>query len=283
MIVENALVRTTVRVMAGKDGEEPFSVGTGFYYKVQHPQSGNAKILILTNKHVIKGADYIRFVHSYADSLEDVDEHNQPVGRIDKTEQLPIAPFVFDHPDPDIDLCAIDVTCALAPLINSGKKLRTMILDSSWMLEEKDKSNVRDIEQVLVVGYPRGIWDHHNNMPISRIGNTATHPLANYQNKADFLIDVAAFQGSSGSPVFSYESPMFRQKDGSFTPGTKVNLIGVIWGVIESSVEGELKVMEIPSALKHVPVMNASLSLAIALHAEKIRDLDTLILPTIKN
>ncbi|EGQ9234492.1 hypothetical protein SN13_23495 [Vibrio alginolyticus] len=283
MIVENALVRTTVRVMAGKDGEEPFSVGTGFYYKVQHPQSGNAKILILTNKHVIKGADYIRFVHSYADSLEDVDEHNQPVGRIDKTEQLPIAPFVFDHPDPDIDLCAIDVTCALASLLNSGKKLRTMILDSSWMLEEKDKSNVRDIEQVLVVGYPRGIWDHHNNMPISRIGNTATHPLANYQNKADFLIDVAAFQGSSGSPVFSYESPMFRQKDGSFTPGTKVNLIGVIWGVIESSVEGELKVMEIPSALKHVPVMNASLSLAIALHAEKIRDLDTLILPTIKN
>ncbi|MFW1031002.1 S1 family peptidase [Vibrio parahaemolyticus] len=283
MIVENALVRTTVRVMAGKGGEEPFSVGTGFYYKVQHPQSGNAKILILTNKHVIKGADYIRFVHSYADSLEDVDEHNQPVGRIDKTEQLPIAPFVFDHPDPDIDLCAIDVTCALASLLNSGKKLRTMILDSSWMLEEKDKSNVRDIEQVLVVGYPRGIWDHHNNMPISRIGNTATHPLANYQNKADFLIDVAAFQGSSGSPVFSYESPMFRQKDGSFTPGTKVNLIGVIWGVIESSVEGELKVMEIPSALKHVPVMNASLSLAIALHAEKIRDLDTLILPTIEN
>ncbi|EPT9247896.1 TPA: S1 family peptidase [Photobacterium damselae] len=283
MIVENALVRSTVRVMAGKDGEEPFSVGTGFYYKVQQPRTGNAKILILTNKHVIKGADYIRFVHSYADSLEDLDEHYQPVGRIDKTEQLPIAPFVFDHPDSDIDLCAIDVTCVLTPLLRSGKKLRTMILDSSWMLEEKDKSNVRDIEQVLVVGYPRGIWDNHNNMPISRIGNTATHPLANYQDKADFLIDVAAFQGSSGSPVFSYEAPMFRQQNGSFTPGTKVNLIGVVWGVIESSVEGELKVMEIPSALKHVPIMNASLSLAIALQAEKIRDLDTLILSTINN
>lgn len=281
MSIESALVRSTVRVMAGKNGQEPFSVGTGFYYKVQSPESGNAKILILTNKHVIKGADYIRFVLSYADSLEDLDAHHQPVGRIDKTAQLPIAPYVYNHPSQDIDLCAVDITSVVAPLLNSGKKLRIMILDSSWMVEDKDKSNVRDIEQVLVVGYPRGIWDHHNNMPISRVGNTATHPFANYQNKQDFLIDVAAFQGSSGSPVFSYEAPMFRQPDGSFTPGTKVNLIGVVWGVIESSVEGDLKVIEIPSALKHVPVMNASLSLAIALHAETIRDLDTLILPTI--
>jgi S1-C subfamily serine protease len=282
MSIENSLVRSTVRVMAGKDGQEPFSVGTGFYYKVQHPDTNMAKILILTNKHVVKGADYIRFVHSYADSLEDLDEHHQPVGRVDKTEQLPIAPFVFNHPNPDIDLCAIDITLIVAPLLNSGKKLRTMILDSSWMVEDGDKNNVRDIEQVLVVGYPRGIWDQHNNMPISRVGNTATHPFAKYQNKQDFLIDVAAFQGSSGSPVFSYEAPMFRQASGAYTPGTKVNLIGVVWGVIESSVEGDLKVVEIPSAMKHVPIMNASLNLALALHAEVIKDLDTLILPTIQ-
>lgn len=282
MSIENALVRSTVRVMAGKDGAEPFSVGTGFYYKVQHPETSQAKLLILTNKHVVKGADYIRFVHSYADSLENLDEHHQPVGRVDKSEQLPIAPFVWNHPDPDIDLCAIDVTIVMAPLLGSGKKLRSMVLDSSWMIGDEGKKHVRDIEQVLVVGYPRGLWDHHNNMPISRIGNTATHPFANYQNKRDFLIDVAAFQGSSGSPVFSYEAPMFRQPDGAYTPGTKVNLIGVVWGVIESSVEGDLKVMEIPSALKHVPVINTSLNLALALHADAIKDLDALILPSIK-
>jgi V8-like Glu-specific endopeptidase len=282
MSIENALVRSTVRIMAGKDGKEPFSVGTGFYYKVQHPETSQAKILVLTNKHVVKNADYIRFVHSYADSLEDLDEHHQPVGRVDKTEHIPIAPFVYNHPNPEIDLCAIDVTIIMAPLLNSGKKLRSMVLDSSWMVKDEDKKHVRDIEQVLVVGYPRGIWDHHNNMPISRIGNTATHPFVNYQNKQDFLIDVAAFQGSSGSPVFSYEAPMFRQPSGAYTPGTKVNLIGVVWGVIESSVEGDLKVIEIPSALKHVPVMNTSLNLALALHADVIKDLDALILPTIK-
>jgi hypothetical protein len=165
MSIENSLVRSTVRVMAGNDGQEPFSVGTGFYYKVQYPETGNAKVLILTNKHVIKGADYIRFVHSYADSLEDLDEHHQPVGRVDKIEQLPIAPFIFNHPNPDIDLCAIDVTLIVAPLLYSGKKLRIMILDPSWMVKVEDKKNVRDIERVLVVGYRWGIWDHHNNMP----------------------------------------------------------------------------------------------------------------------
>lgn len=39
MSIENALVRSTVRVMAGKNGQEPFSVGTGFYYKVQDPET----------------------------------------------------------------------------------------------------------------------------------------------------------------------------------------------------------------------------------------------------
>jgi V8-like Glu-specific endopeptidase len=281
MSIENALVRSTVRIMAGKNGHEPFSVGTGFYYKVQQPNTNMAKIFILTNKHVIKGADYIRFVHSYADSLENIDEHHQPIGRVDKTEQLPIASFIVNHPSPDIDLCAIDITLILAPILQSGKKLRAMYLDYSWIIKDEDKKNVRDIEQVLVVGYPRGIWDQHNNMPISRIGNTATHPLANYQNKRNFLIDVAAFQGSSGSPVFSYEAPMFRQASGAYTPGTKVNLIGVIWGVVESSVEGDLKIAEVPSALKYIPVLNTSLNLALALQADAIKDLDALILPTI--
>jgi hypothetical protein len=46
MSIENLLVRSTVRVMAGNDGQEPFSVGTGFYYKVQSPETGNAKVLI---------------------------------------------------------------------------------------------------------------------------------------------------------------------------------------------------------------------------------------------
>ncbi len=130
-----------------------------------------------------------------------------------------------------------------------------------------------------MVGYPRGLWDQHNNMPIARLGTTATHPLALYQGKREFLVDVAAFQGSSGSPVFAFEAPMFRQHDGSFTPGTKAQFIGVVWGVVEWTVEGKLKVIEIPSASKRAPIINTSLNLAIAVHGEAIQDLDNVVFP----
>jgi hypothetical protein len=208
-----------------------------------------------------------------------LNEQHQPVGRIDQQIVWPLSGNLYSHTDPEIDLCGIDVTIPVGHLLGNGNQLRSMFLDAHWLPESVDKKNMRDIEQVLVVGYPRGLWDDHNNMPIARLGTTATHPLAHYQNKRNFLIDVAAFQGSSGSPVFSYEAPMFRQADGSFTPGTKAQFIGVVWGVIESSVQGELKPVEIPSVQKHVPVVSTSLNLAIALHAEEIRNLDEQIFP----
>lgn len=279
MPIEHALVRSTVRLLAGLSGAPPTSVGTGFFYKIVHPTANIGKILIVTNKHVVRGAEVIHFVLSSATSAANLNEQHQPVGRKDQEIAWPLAGNLYLHPDPEIDLCGIDVTIPVGHVMEPGNQLRSMFLDAHWLPQSIDKKNMRDVEQVLVVGYPRGLWDNHNNMPIVRLGTTATHPLAHYQNKRNFLVDVAAFPGSSGSPVFSYEAPMFRQADGSFTPGTKVQFIGVVWGVIEWSVEGELKVVEIPSAQKHVPVISTSLNLAIALHAEAIRDLDEQIFP----
>jgi hypothetical protein len=146
---------------------------------------------------------------------------------------------------------------------------------------DSDRPSLPDIQQVLVIGYPNGLWDHFNNMPIARRGTTATHALARYAGKRNFLVDVAAFQGSSGSPVYAYESPMFRQPDGSFSPGTKAAFLGIVWGVVERTVSGELKTIEIPSALAQVPVVQTSLNLAIALHADAVRDIDEIIFPGI--
>lgn len=281
MPVEHALVRSTVRILAGATGSQPTSIGTGFFYKVVHPTAGIGKVLIVTNKHVVRGAEVIHFVLSSAPSAANLNEQHQPVDRKDESVTWPLAGNLYLHPDPDADLCAVDVTIPTGLVMGAGKQLRCMFLDSSWLPQAEDKKGMRDIEQVLVVGYPRGIWDEHNNMPISRVGTTATHPLARFQGKRNFLVDVAAFQGSSGSPVFSYEAPMFRQADGSYSPGTKVQFVGVVWAVVEWSVQGTLKVVEIPSALTQVPVVSTSLSLAVALHADAIKDLDELIFPGI--
>ncbi len=55
-----------------------------------------------------------------------------------------------------------------------------------------------------MVGYPVGLWDSVNNMPILRRGSTATLLDWTYEGRQEFVIDAACFPGSSGSPVFKY-------------------------------------------------------------------------------
>lgn len=279
--IEHALVRNTVQLLAGASAGQLTSTGTGFLYQVTHPTTNHVKVLILTNKHVVRGANVVRFVLSSAPSVSDLDDSHQPVGRTDHPIVLPLAGNLVPHSDPDIDLCGIDITVPYGQLLQSGRQLRSMNLNSTWLLPPVDRKSLPDIQQVLVIGYPSGLWDAHNNIPIARRGTTATHALARYAGKRNFLVDVAAFQGSSGSPVFAYESPMFRQPDGSLSPGTKAAFIGIVWGVIERTTTGELKAVEIPSAVTQVPVLQTSLNLAIALHADAVRDIDEVIFPGI--
>ena len=53
-----------------------------------------------------------------------------------------------------------------------------------------------------MIGYPDGIWDSVNNLPVIRKGITATHPHISWNGKTEFLTDIASFPGSSGSPYF---------------------------------------------------------------------------------
>jgi hypothetical protein len=80
---EHAIVRCTVRILAGIDACSLNSVGTGFFYKVVHPTTNLAKILVVTNKHVVRGAQVVQLVISSAQELSELDQHGQPVGRRD--------------------------------------------------------------------------------------------------------------------------------------------------------------------------------------------------------
>jgi len=51
------------------------------------------------------------------------------------------------------------------------------------------------IEDIIMIGYPDGIWDSINNQPIIRRGITATQPKNNFNGKQEFLIDAACFPG----------------------------------------------------------------------------------------
>jgi S1-C subfamily serine protease len=247
---EDQIVRSTVR-LEFSDGSGRSSFGTGFFYQVQATAGPDApsKVLIITNKHVVGESKRLKIRLTTGTSVNEVNARREPIGRQDQDIETDLVGRIFDHPNSQVDLCGIDVTDHFAAIMSKGRKVRAAILNSTWLLSQVDRGLVRDIEQTLVVGYPNTQWDPVNNMPIARRGASATHPLAYYEGTSRFLVDVAAYPGSSGSPVFLYQSPMYRSGVASQTPGTKINLIGIVYAVFTRDERGRMEPIEIPTVV----------------------------------
>jgi S1-C subfamily serine protease len=70
-------------------------------------------------------------------------------------------------------------------------------------------------EDLLVIGYPLGIFDSKHNTPIVRSASIASLYSLPYEEKPYFLIDSRLHAGTSGSPVLvkpSIIQPAFRSK-----------------------------------------------------------------------
>jgi hypothetical protein len=55
---------------------------------------------------------------------------------------------------------------------------------------EEDLADLTAVEDVLMVGYPLGLWDQRNNLPIFRRGITATHSAVDYEGEPVFTISL---------------------------------------------------------------------------------------------
>ena len=279
--IENILTYCVVRIEA----KETRQCGTGFFYKIGFGGSNNlTKLYIVTNKHVIEGADTIKFVITTAPNIEAPNRLGQFDGQTHIAVDMPlgktnyygiVSDTVIPHPDAQVDLILIDVTVPVGKHF-ATTKLRIVFLDRTWLHSESDRA-LRAIETVKVVGYPNGVWDAFNNAPIARTGSTATHPLARFDGRSNFLIDAAVFGGSSGSPVFSFESPMYLLTEGGYAPGTKAFLLGILWGVYEKDTKGALLIEEIPAATAPTPSVKTSLNLGVAMHASHLLDMEEVI------
>lgn len=281
--VEFSLTHSTVRIEVPETDKQ----GTGFFYKINFGgPNAFTKVYIATNRHIVEGATAIRYVMSTASDVRTTDEAGVFPGEVHHTLETSLGrtfhggvamDILFAHPDPEVDLVLIDVTIPLG-LHLATTKLRLVSLDRSWLPQPGDR-RLRSIENLKIVGYPLGMWDAFNNRPIARSGSTATHPLAKFEGKSNFLVDGAVFDGSSGSPVFCYESPMYKLPDGGFSPGTKAVLLGVLWAVLEVDTQGRMVIEQISAADTGTPVLKTSLHMGVALQARHLLDIEEMIDP----
>lgn len=247
------LCYSTTRIEAS-DANGNGCSGTGFFFSYK---SGENKIvpIIVTNKHVVRGmtTGLFRLTKVDADGNPIHKEHFQI--QIDQFEQQ----WIF-HPDSDVDLCVFP----LAPIINiaetKGESLFYRTFDES-LIPTADKLETLDaVEDVIMIGYPNGLWDSVNNMPLVRKGITATDLKFDYNGKKEFVIDAACFPGSSGSPVLICNVGGFHDKQGNLNWGSsRIFLLGVLYAGPQLTVEGEIQVVTIPNvqqkalAISHIP------------------------------
>jgi hypothetical protein len=72
----------------------------------------------------------------------------------------------FRHPDPNVDLVCLPYTDLFDILASKGKKLFAIDLTRDLIPTDSDIGEMIGVERVVMVGYPDGIWDRKNNLPV---------------------------------------------------------------------------------------------------------------------
>ena len=201
-------------------------------------------------------------------------------GEIKESTTVPSGKFVsveldnfekrwINHPNEEIDLCAM----FFQPLVSEAEKQKKTIfyihLDDSLIPTEEFLRELTAAEEILMIGYPIGLWDTVNNLPITRRGITATHPAMDFCGKSIIVIDVACFPGSSGSPVLLVNEGIYGTKRGAVA-GSRAILLGVLFAGPQMDVHGDIKIEDIPTANKMSSSTKIMINLGYVIKAKEI-------------
>lgn len=265
--ISELLLFSTVRIEStGANGAK--SYGTGFFYNHILDEKRTVP-LIVTNKHVVKGADKGSFhVH-----LRHESEIDRPSGMFRGFEQSKFESLWIGHPDPSVDLCAMPFQPLRKQVELSGKDIYNMALSSRNLPDRELTKALSTLDEIVMPGYPIGIWDQANNMPIIRRGVIASHPNLNFCGKAEFLADIACFPGSSGSPILLYNAGYYPKKDGGLQIGSRFALLGVIYAGPVYTQNGTVLIEPIPTELKGSAQVQAMAHLACVIKSSEITKL----------
>jgi hypothetical protein len=231
MHITEQLLHGTIRIESSNTTET--WTGTGFFFNFLN-ESQQTVPLIITNRHVVEGSKEIKlYFKKVKDNLPDYSEAF--------VVTIPNGPStVILHPDKNVDLAAIPTAPIYSELDKRQIGVYYIAADENSIPTDNDiKEELKAIEDIWMIGYPNGLWDSKNNMPIVRKGTTATTPFLDYNGKKEFLIDIAAFGGSSGSPIIYYRD-IYMDKNYQAKIGPKLYLLGVLYAGPLYRVDGKI-------------------------------------------
>ena len=258
------LSHSTVRIECEfADGNK--GTGTGFFYILA--RNGDQHVpVIITNKHVVKNAIKGEFLLTLKNAEGNPDYGNNRAFRFDNFESM-----WHPHPDTNVDLCAMPIAPLLRMAEQRNESFFFVTLEESLLPSSEEIEDFVGLEEITMVGYPNGLWDSQNNLPIYRRGVLASQYGKYWNGKNEFLIDAACFPGSSGSPVFLYNVGGYQTRKGVQLGGVRIKLLGVLYAGPQHSVTGEVKVVTIPTLQKPITVSGIPNNLGIVIKSNEIK------------
>jgi hypothetical protein len=237
--IAEQLFFTTVRIdtvtPTGASGS-----GTGFLFAHKH---GDQQFpFVVTNKHVVTGMTSGALTFHQRQGQEP---------QLGNGFRLTISDWPlswFGHPSPQIDIAI----CPFAPLEAHIKQQNNVDLfyrcvTSDMVPSQSLLGGLDALESVTFIGYPNGIWDTANFLPVARRGTTASPLTVDFENTPRFLVDASVFGGSSGSPVFLFNQGMYADKSGATTIGSRCLFLGVIAAVFFRTQLNQIVSVPIPT------------------------------------
>lgn len=214
--ISTQLLYTTVPIYS-KRSDGKVSSGTGFIFSVQETTESSIPLLI-TNYHVLEKAE-MGFVELH------IGNNGQPTN---KTMRIQFdKSIISSNKLGDLDLIAVPMAATLNSLISQNIDVFFRSVDTNMIPTNAQFEDFSAIEDVTFIGYPSGLYDDTNKVPLIRQGITSTPIWNNFKGEEVFLIDAGVFPGSSGSPVFIYNQGSYLTRNG-IVVGNRLIFLGVI-------------------------------------------------------
>lgn len=265
LTISEIAMHSTVHIEC-KNALNNSSNGTGFFFSFHSHENIHVPVIV-TNKHVVENSCQGSFHLNMCGSDNKLSYGNHQQVLLDNFEQR-----WFKHPDPDVDLAIMPYGTVINSMIQNGLNPFLCPLNSSLIYSEEALNSLLPIEDIVMIGYPSGIWDHKNNLPIVRRGSTATPVYVDYLGKKEFLVDAACFPGSSGSPIFLLNQGTYTTRDASIVAGSRIVLLGILYSGPLRQVIGEIREVSTPVDTRYVAISQDMLNLGTCIKANRILD-----------
>lgn len=220
-------------------GDGTRTVGTGFLINAPTPD-GQPRTVLITANHVLQRMPGVTARIGFRVSNPDGSWRYTPQTftiRDDQGHEM-----WTKHPSHDV--AAISIT---AP-----PEFAKAAIPVDWLAEDTtfSKYEVRAGDEMMALGFPRGLAANQAGFPILRSGRVASFPVAPAEIFPTFLLDFTVFPGNSGGPVFMAEGA--RRRPGS----TEAQEVQFIAGLLTQQVE----------------LNNERLEIGIVTHAKFVRE-----------